>query len=212
MAKKNQSDSDLDSFLDDFDAKPDDVAPAEDVEDLVPVDEFQTSFEEDYAEVDPEDAEIARLQEELRTAAQPPKRVAVTRPVPESKLTPKQRQIRDLQDQIARRKAAAIEAAEPEYDEEEGETLLINFVSDGFTAFGQTWYTGQELEFHIGGEDYELTRDLQGNSWLELDEDQQFELYGKVIFRRGPWRGKRLSPDQMSPEERRRARRVPINF
>lgn len=211
MPKKNSSSDDLDSFLDDFEDS--NAEPAESVEDLVPVEEFQTSFEEDYEEASEEseeDAEIARLKAEL--AAPVEVKAKILRPKPEHKLTEKEKEIRHLQDEIARKKAEAIENADAVYDEEDGDTFLINFVSDGFTAFGQVWYTGQELEFHVGGSDYALTQNGDGKSWLNLSEDEQIERYGRVMFRRGPWKGKRLAADEMSAAERRRARRVPMNF
>jgi hypothetical protein len=70
------------------------------------------------------------------------------------------------------------------------EVILIHVLGDGFTALGQIWFLGQELEFTRGSKAYQDTLDRYGRSWLDLDENEQIERYGQVMFRRGPWRGK----------------------
>lgn len=89
-------------------------------------------------------------------------------------------------------------AAEPEtvYEPPDpaGENILIHILEDGFTALGQVWYRGQELEFTPGSPAHRDTFDRNGNTWLDLrDKDfAQVERWGNVMFRSGPWPGKSL--------------------
>ncbi len=85
---------------------------------------------------------------------------------------------------------------EPEFEEKlfanEGDNIVIHIVGEGFTALGQQWYVGQELEFIPAGQAYKDTVDRHGRSWLALagDEMAQVEKYGSVMFRPGRWPGK----------------------
>jgi hypothetical protein len=158
---------------------------------------------------DPEDARLRQLQEALSLA---PVTSPAVRPVPVEQLTPKQRQIREMEDQLAARTSNALASAEPVYDTADGENkILIHFLADGFTAQGQTWLTGQEIEFVVGSVAYEQTKDRFGNSWLDAadDEGEQYRKYGKVMFRRGPWRGARYD-DIIATEDQRRGRAAPV--
>jgi hypothetical protein len=167
-----------------------------DIDAILADDSLERSFEKD--ELDEDDAELAALQAELskpeiKPEPEPPIEL---RPTPEAELTPKQRQIRQLRDELAKKQARELEAANTVYDTSDGkERILINFVADGFTAQGVSWYRGQELEFVVGSQAYEQTKNRLGQSWLDLrdDEDAQYERYGEVKFRSGPWRGKRWS-------------------
>ncbi len=117
------------------------------------------------------------------------------RPVPESELTPEQRQIRHLEDQLARERGRKDPQIELESTEPGAQgNVLIHFLEDGFTALGQVWYRGQELEVAPGSGAYADTCDRLGHSWLELRHDEfgQVERFGKVMFRAGPWPGKPL--------------------
>lgn len=134
------------------------------------------------------------------------------RPLPEHELTEEQKQIRDLEDKLARRKAEELVTAQERFERGEADTITIHFLEDGFTAQGRVWYRGQELEFVKGGQAYEQTKDRNGKSWLDLADDEfaQAQAYGKVIFRRGFWPGQRLDENEISAEERRRNRAAPI--
>ncbi len=115
------------------------------------------------------------------------------RPVPESEQTPDQRRIRQLEDQLAREQGRKDPGIEYEAPAQPGaETIIIHFLEDGFTALGQLWYRGQELEFDPNGQSYKDTFDRNGRSWLELRSDEfgQVEKYGRIMFRTGPWPGK----------------------
>jgi len=116
------------------------------------------------------------------------------RPAPESTLTPEQRRIRDLENQLAverGRKDPEPELEEPAEPGAQG-NILIHFVAEGFTALGMVWRRGQELEFVPGSPAYRDTCDRFGRSWLELrdNEQAQVERFKEVKFRSGPWLGK----------------------
>lgn len=156
---------------------------------------------EDTSVVDDEDA--ARIRELQARLAEPPKPKKVAssthdaqgRPLPEDQLTPAQREIRHLEDELAKRLAKEAEEAETEYvsPAEGKETLLIHIVNDGLTINGQMTYRGQEFEFEVGGMAWNQTVDRTGFSYLSLvdDIDAQYERWGEQKFARGPWRGRR---------------------
>lgn len=107
--------------------------------------------------------------------------------------TDAQREIRELKEQLATLQAQMAPAATSVADEptdKEGDKILIHFVDDGFTALGQSWYRGQELEFVVGEGAWDGTVDRNGNSWVSMNVDDQYDRWGKEYFRRGPWRGK----------------------
>jgi len=112
------------------------------------------------------------------------------RPAPYEDLTPDQRRIRDLEDQLAK----ALGSKDPQLKYEKaksGEKILIHFLHDGFTAFGTVWFRGQEIELEMGGDAYRQTQNRQGVSWLSFRDDaaMQYKLYGREMFRSGPWPG-----------------------
>jgi hypothetical protein len=84
------------------------------------------------------------------------------------------------------------------------DVVTINFVEDGFTAFGAMWYRGQTLSVERGTEDWKSTEDVYGDSWLDLTEDDQIERYGRRMFRPGVWAGASfdLSEDHLTDEDR----------
>lgn len=114
-----------------------------------------------------------------------------TRPAPEHVLSPEQRRIRDLENQLALERGKKDPEPELEPPAEDGENVVIHFVADGITALGHNWYRGQELEFTVGSPAYRDTCDRHGWSWLSLRDDEaaQVAKYGEVKFRPGPWPG-----------------------
>jgi hypothetical protein len=116
-----------------------------------------------------------------------------TPPVPESELTPEQRRIRDLENQLALERGRKDPEQEFEVASEpaDGDNIIIHFVADGFTALGHVWRRGQELEFTVGGGAYLDTCNRFGWSWLELRDNPaaQEDKWGEVKFRSGPWTG-----------------------
>jgi hypothetical protein len=116
------------------------------------------------------------------------------RPVPESQLTPEQKRIRELENQLALERGK--KDVEPDTYEtanaEAGEPFVIHFLEDGITSLGKVWLRGQEIEFAPGGQAYRDTCDRHGRSWVDLRNNEfgQVERWGKVMFRNGPWPGK----------------------
>jgi hypothetical protein len=127
-------------------------------------------------------------------------------PKPESELTPEQREIRELKDQLA--KARGSKDPETEYDEVSNpgdeKNILIHFVRDGFCELGVVWYKGQELELEPGTAQYNAAK-----TWANLDSSEQEEFYGEVYFRQGAWKGKDYEEEQAAKAERRRNRAAP---
>lgn len=181
-----------------------------------PIDDFLSEFLEEPADSsaveDPEDARIRELEATL------------SKPIPsfdgedeeEKPLTEKQLRIKELEDQVARRTAAVSENSAPEYvmPTGKGETLLLHFLIDGFVAFGQTWFRGQEIEIEIGGPAWKRTLDRNGDTWLKLADKPQAQLnkWGKQYFGVGPFtplRGERFD-DSIVAEDARRGRAVPM--
>lgn len=112
----------------------------------------------------------------------------------EPELTPQQLRIQELETQLAM--LAGKKDVEPEVEPlalpgAEG-NIVIHFLEDGFTALGNVWYRGQELEFEPGSQAYKDTFNRRGQSWLDLrnDEFAQVERWGRIVFRNGPWPGK----------------------
>lgn len=128
---------------------------------------------------------VAVADEDLRVDAEPA--------VP-AELTPEQREIKFLRDQLAR--LSGKQDVEPVYEEpaQDGEVILIHFLEDGLTVNGRIMFRGEELEFVVGSQAYKDTFNKLGQSWLDLrhDEFAQIDKFnkGKIMFRAGPWPGK----------------------
>ena len=139
-----------------------------------------------------EQIELEALRAELAAIkakdAEVAKSSPAARPKDESELTPEERQIRSLQDELARVKGKNIDKLE-EIFETGDEVILVHVLKDGFTAQGRVWYRGQEISF--GPEAYKDTQDRYGHSWLSESEEEQFDNRGDIYFRKGPWPGKR---------------------
>lgn len=161
-----------------FEITPD---PAELLADYPPADE--------PAEAEPEAEPEAESEAEPEAVAEP-------------ELTPEQRRIAELEARLAELQVASLSAhladdprAKPAEDgpAETGEPIVIHVVGNGFTAWGKTWYLGQQIELRRGDPTYQETCDRTGASWLDMDENSQIDKYGEVMFRAGPWRGKRYA-------------------
>jgi hypothetical protein len=109
------------------------------------------------------------------------------RPKPEALLTDEERAERQrlhlLAVQAGQRDPGIPGYAQPQQGRE---TVLIHFVEDGLTAFGQVWFRGQELEIEVGG-----LRWAEAVKWILLDDFQQMTRWKRIMFRRGPWPGLR---------------------
>lgn len=116
-------------------------------------------------------------------------------PVADTELSPEQRRIKDLEDQLAlvSGKKDIEPVAEPISVPGDGKNIIIHFLEDGLTALGKVWYRGEELEFEVGSQAYKDTFNRRGQTWLDLrfDEFAQADRFdGKIMFRNGPWPGK----------------------
>jgi len=148
--------------------------------------EEQTTEEHDNGSVVVEESEeLKELRRQLAEAQSQIVRTIDHRPAPAE--TAEQKQIRDLQDQLA--KANGRKEGELEFEENVEGGILVHFLEDGFTSNQQVFYRGQEVIF--GPEAYANTRDRTGQSWLHLSDEEQFERWGVVKFRKGAWPGKR---------------------
>lgn len=86
-------------------------------------------------------------------------------------------------------------------------TILIHVLEDGFTANGQLWYRGQEIEFVVGDPAYEDTKDRNGISWLDFDDSQQYRQWKRRMFGRGPWPGETWQDENSLTAEQARGRK-----
>jgi hypothetical protein len=107
------------------------------------------------------------------------------RPRPASELTAAELAERERQHLAAVAAAAQFEREQPPYVPTEGEAVLIHFIADGLTAFGQVWYRGQELEI---GPDH--PRWPEARQWITLTRWQQIERWSEQKFDFGPWPGR----------------------
>jgi len=109
------------------------------------------------------------------------------RPKPYDQLTPDEKRERDYQHAQAvaagKRDPGIRQYVAPQPAQR---AILIHILEDGFTAFGQVWYRGQELEVAIGGPRWE-----EAQRWILWDDYQQMAVYKKIYFRQGPWPGLR---------------------
>jgi hypothetical protein len=108
------------------------------------------------------------------------------RPKPEAELTDEERELREQQHQAALAEAARFEAQPAQYAPDPSGGVLIHFIEDGLTAFGQVWYRGQELQI---GPDHPRWQEALG--WITLNRMQQIERWGAQKFDFGPWPGRR---------------------
>lgn len=115
---------------------------------------------------------------------------APARPRPAAELSPEELAERERQHAAAVAAAARFEQAEPEFVRAEGEAVLIHFIADGLTAFGQVWYRGQELEI---GPDH--PRWAEARRWITMTRMQQIEKWSEQKFDFGPWPGRRSYAD-----------------
>lgn len=162
-----------------------------------------------------EDAEDVRIRE-LKAALAAP--LPKFDEVPTTGLTPKQREIQELEDQLAKRNATIAEMAPVQYATPtgSGETILVHVVQDGFIALGEVWFRGQEMEFEVGSQAYLQTFDLTGKSWLDLagDLQAQYKRWGKQYLGVGPFIGRpdEKFDDEVAQADSRRGRAVPLNI
>lgn len=166
-----------------------------------PEEDVKTSSEESAQTESFESAELATLRAELAKANEELAKARTNptddagRPLPEEALTDEQKEIRKLQDELARAKGRNIDEALKEEVEEVGDDgILIHVLADGLTALGRVFYRGQEIVF--GPKAYEDTKGRDGRSWLNMSDEEQYDRWGVVRFRKGPWPGKKQYEDK----------------
>jgi hypothetical protein len=157
------------------------------------VDDFDAPADE---ETDPDP--VPDLIDHEATQPLPPPGDPVPDPLPysvQSGLSPEQQEIKALRDQLA--KLGGKRDVEPvaEAIPDDGENFVIHILEDGLTVLGRVMYRGDELEFKPGSQAYKDTFDRNGRTWLTLrhDEFAQVDRWGKVMFRNGPWPGKKYT-------------------
>jgi hypothetical protein len=126
----------------------------------------------------------------LAMDAPAPVQASADRPKHASELTDQERAARDVQHAEALRAVRELDAMPTQYVPAEGESVLIHFITDGFTFAGQVWYRGQEIAI---GPDH--PRWPAAREWITLDRFAQLERYGKQFFDRGPWPGRQSYAD-----------------
>jgi hypothetical protein len=112
-------------------------------------------------------------------------RAEPSRPRPEAELSEQEKAERESRHAAAVAAAAQFENREDSYVPSEGEAVLIHFIADGLTAFGQVWYRGQELAI---GPDH--PRWKEARDWITLSRFDQAERWGEQKFDFGPWPGR----------------------
>jgi hypothetical protein len=125
-------------------------------------------------------------------------------------VTPEQLRIKELEDTLARERAAKDVGVYVSDSRQVGDKILLHFLKDGPTGLGQIWHRGQQVEFTVGSRAYLDTKDRLGRSWLDMldNEGEQMARFGDVIFRKGPWPGKPLTAAK--PEDFEQIRDVTI--
>ncbi len=161
--------------------------PVESFEDLLgPDTEAASDVEEIPAEKTAAQKRIDELKATLEATPEPE-----PEPVEEEISDEEKEEIKNLEDQIARRNNARLDSREPKgfAEAKSKDTILIHFVEDGFSAFGTVWNKGQELEISPGSPEFQRTQDINGDSWLDLRTDNaaQRRRWGKVMFAEGPY-------------------------
>lgn len=96
----------------------------------------------------------------------------------------------------------------------DAETVLFHVREDGFTAWGQIYYRGQELEVIHGSRAWRATCDRNGDSWVALVDNsvEQTKRWGKVMLAPGPWTGAAWPEGPAADAEARRGRKPPTRF
>lgn len=79
---------------------------------------------------------------------------------------------------------------EPSSEETETEKVHIHILIDGLMAAGTTWYRGQEIQVSTDSPEFLRQVDRNGNCWMTLTVEEQYEKFGKQVYGQGPWPGK----------------------
>lgn len=99
----------------------------------------------------------------------------------------------------------------PEFKEKDPETpddiIAFHFIEDGFSAWGEIWYRGQEVKIVKGSDAYNETVDREGNTWIDLVDKpgKQIARWKKIFLVPGPWEGEPWTDPKAKLAEERRA-------
>lgn len=113
----------------------------------------------------------------------------LSRPQPEEVLTPQQRALREAQHAEALRLGQADPGVRYQ-PPRSSNTVLFHVLKSGWTWAGQVWMRGQEIELDIGSPRWQ-----EAQRFLGMTDEQQYETYGRVCFRKGPWPGRKSFAD-----------------
>lgn len=186
------------------------LARARELEKLLAVEQAAPVIQ-DFIEADAEDT----AGEPLPPVSNAPRAVpARARPVPEAQLSPEQKRIRVLEDQLARAQARKLDSDTATEYEPRGAGELVEFYvqQDGWTAWGNVWYRGQEFAIEVDSQAWIDTLDRNGDSFLRYldDESAQMAAYGDIMIRLGRWPGKAWPDPRAAAIETARNRAAPI--
>jgi hypothetical protein len=81
-----------------------------------------------------------------------------------------------------RQQEAVLNPAEWREDDEDKTYIVLVFVNTGLLGLGKVWKKGETLKV-VQDED-QGTRDINGDSWLDLSAEDQEKRYGRVMFER----------------------------
>lgn len=219
---KEEAPADFDDLLAEVPEKATTDSEPEPTEEILTV---EGEPEEEIVEVEltPAQKRLAEAREAMRTLQQAPEPQVVTETVPvedpyaglsEDEI----RELKAAEDFVASETARRVLAAPAAYDNSQrggtGQKVLFHIVLDGFTAFGQVWLRGQEIEIEVGTPAYERTKNALGVSWLDLIEDRagQYAKWGKEYIAPGAFipRPNEKFDDEVAREDQRRNRSVPV--
>jgi hypothetical protein len=115
-------------------------------------------------------------------------RVTSGPPKPEGLLTAEERAERERQHLEAIRLGAMNPPVQYVPPTGQRPTVVIHFLSNGFSFAGVVWMRGQEIELEEG-----TPRWAEAQAWINKNDFEQIDAYGRIIFRHGPWPGRRYS-------------------
>lgn len=188
----------------------DDPAPVLDSEPAA--DDFESLIDD----VVPQETDAQRRIRELQEALNAPDEEEEPEPELSEEELLQQRQIEELEDQLAKKRARALSSAPLTFAESKGRGELVEFhvVKDGFTAFSNVWLRGQNLSVRRGSDEWKRTCDINGqNSFLDILDDvaAQYKLWGDRMIAPGRFipRPDEVFEDEVAREDARRGTAIP---
>lgn len=81
-----------------------------------------------------------------------------------------------------RQSEAVLNPAEWREEDEDKDYIVLVFINTGLLGLGKVWKKGETLK--VVKDDDQGTRDINGDSWLDLSQSEQEERFGRVMFER----------------------------